>query len=151
MAGDEFDCACGIVIYRFGECHGLLAHLLTRCFVKQGRRGLLDDFLVTSLNGAFAFAQINDIAVFIAQHLNFDMTWIDDEFFDEDTIIPERGCGFGFRPRKALSHFTRRIGDAHAFTAATCGGFDHHRIADLIGDFDGMFRIFDHTEIARNG
>src|ERR1039457_2221514 len=36
-------------------------------------------------------------------------------------------------PRKAFSHFFGGVGDAHALAATARRGFDHDRIADLVG------------------
>jgi hypothetical protein len=31
----------------------------------------------------------------VAEHLDFDVAGIDDEFFDEDAVVAERGFGLG--------------------------------------------------------
>ena len=145
---DEFDGAGRIVIDRLGERHRLLAHLLARRLVEQRRRRFLDHLLVAALDRTFALAEIDDIAVLVAEHLDFDMTRIDDELLDEDAIVAERGFRFRSRAREALGDFEAGMGDAHALAAAAGGSLDHHGIADFIGDFGGMFGRLDHAEIA---
>jgi hypothetical protein len=44
-----------------------------------------------------------------------------------------------------------RIGDAHALAAAAGRGLDHHRIADLVGDLDGLLGVGDLAEVAGHG
>ena len=104
------------------------------------RRRLLDDLLVAALDRAFALAQIDDVAMLVAQHLDFDVARIDDEFLDEDAVIAEGRLGFGLGAGEAFLHFGFRIGDAHALAAAAGGGLDHHRIADLAGDLHRLVR-----------
>src|SRR6516162_1076336 len=131
LAGDELDGAGAVVADGLGQRDRLLAHLLARRIVEQRARRLLDDFLVAALDRAFALAEINDVAVLVAQHLDLDVAWIGDEFFDKDAIIAE--ARFGFRPRagETLRDLGLAKGDAHALATAAGGGLDHHRITDL--------------------
>ena len=89
LAGDELDRAGEIVIHGFGERDRLLAHLAARCFVEQRRGRFFDDLLIAALDRAFALAEIDHVAVLVAEHLDFDVARIDDEFFDEDAIVAE--------------------------------------------------------------
>ena len=70
---DEFDGAGGVVADGLGERDGLLAHRLARCLVDRRRRRLLDDLLVAPLDRAFALAEIDDVAVLVAEHLDLDV------------------------------------------------------------------------------
>ncbi len=105
LPGDELDGAGGVVTDRLGERDGLRAHLRARGFIEQRRRRFLDDLLVAALDRAFALAQMNDIAVLVAEHLNFDVARIDDEFLDEDAIVAEGRLRLGLRARKAIGDF----------------------------------------------
>ena len=89
LAGDEFNSAGGIVVHRFRERDRLLAHFAARGLVEQRRRSLFDHLLIAALNRTFALAEINDVAMLVAEHLDFDMARIDDEFLDEDAIVTE--------------------------------------------------------------
>jgi hypothetical protein len=55
---------------RSGQRHSLGAHGGTGGLVEKRRRRLLDHFLVTALDGAFALAEVDDVAVRIGS------TWI---------------------------------------------------------------------------
>ncbi len=107
LPGDEFDRAGRIVVHRPGERDRLLAHLAPRFLVEERRGRLLDHFLVAALDRAFALAEIDDIAVLVAEHLDFDVAGIDDEFLDEDAIVAERRQGLGLGAREAFRDFLR--------------------------------------------
>ena len=79
------------------------------------------------------------------------MARVGDELLHENTVSAERRCRFRFGPREAFRHLIGGVRDAHALAATAGTRLDHHRIADLIGDLHGMGRIFDHTEITRDG
>ncbi len=91
LAGDEFDRAGRIVVHRLGERDRLLAHLSARLFIEQRRRRLFDHLLVAALDRAFALAEIDHVAVLVAEHLDLDVARIDDEFLDEHPIVAEGG------------------------------------------------------------
>jgi hypothetical protein len=38
--------------------------------------------------------------MFVPEHLDLDVAGIDDEFFDEDAVVAERGLGFRFASLK---------------------------------------------------
>jgi hypothetical protein len=101
--------------------------------VEERRRGLLDDLLVAALDRAFALAEIDDVAVLVAQHLDLDVARIGDELLDEDAVVAEGGAA-STCAGEALAPPRRRRGDAHALAAAAGRGLDHHRVADLVGD-----------------
>src|SRR6476661_2089829 len=90
LARDEFDRARGIVIHRFRERDRLFAHLAAGGLVEQRRRRFLDDLLIAALDRTFAFAEIDYVAVLVAEHLNLDVAGIDYEFLDENAVIAER-------------------------------------------------------------
>ena len=52
-------------------------------------------FWFAALDGAFALAQMYDVATLVAQHLDLDMARLGDEFLDEDAVVAEGG----FSPR----------------------------------------------------
>ncbi len=93
---------------------------------------------------------MNHIAVLVAQNLYFDMAGLLDEFLDQDAVIAERGFRLVARRLEAFAHFVVRAGDAHALAAATGGGLDHHRIANVVGHLDGLLVILDFALEARN-
>ena len=151
LAGDEFHRAGAVVADGFGERDRLLAHFPARCFVEQRARRFFQHFLIAALDRTFALAEIDDMAVLVAEHLDFDMARIGDEFLDEDAVVAEARFRFGTGAGKTVRHFVTRMGNAHALAAAAGGGLDHHRIADLVGDLGGLLLVLDDAEIAGHG
>ena len=44
---------------------------------------------MATLDRAFAFIQIQNIAMLITQYLYFDMAGVEDEFFDKHAVVAE--------------------------------------------------------------
>ena len=84
---DKFDGACRCIAHGAGQCAGLRPHCLAGGGIQKRRRGLLDHFLIAPLDRAFAFMQINNIAMLIGQHLNFDMPGLGDELFNKNPVV----------------------------------------------------------------
>src|SRR3546814_18425253 len=81
-----------------------------------------------ALDGAFALAQIDDIAVSVAQHLNLDVARPLDELLDEHAVVAEAGLGLVPHRLEGVAHVLFAIGKAHALAAAACRRLHHHRI-----------------------
>ena len=140
LARDELDGAGGIVLDRLGERDRLLAHLSPRRFIEQRRWGFLDHLLVAALDRALALAEIDDVAVLVAEHLDLDMARVDDEFLDEHPVVAEGGFRLRAGAGKAFRDLLSGMGDPHALAAAAGGSLDHHRIADFVGDLGRALR-----------
>ncbi len=73
----------------------------------QKRRGrLLDDLLVTPLDRAFAFEEVDDIAVLVPEDLEFDVPRMLQVLFDQHLLVAECAVGFASRARQGVSEFT---------------------------------------------
>ena len=94
---------------------------------------------------------MNDVAVLVAEHLDFDMARIFDEFLDEHPLVAEGVFGLRARAGESFRHLGLVARDAHALAAAAGGRLDHDRIADLGGDPLGVVRVGDNAEMARDG
>ena len=95
--------------------------------------------LIAALDGAVAFVEVQDVAMLIGEHLDFDMAGAAYEAFQENGIIAEgcRGLLPGlFHPRQQVF---RRIDHAHATAASAERRLDHQRVADLLRD--GLRRL----------
>src|SRR5690606_40027891 len=79
------------------------------------------------------FAQVDDLAVAVAEDLDLDMARGFDETLEQHAVAAEGAGGF------ALAAFQRRgkvlagAYDAHALAAAAVRGLDHQRVADAVG------------------
>ncbi len=145
---DELHRAGAPVADRLGKRDGLRAHRGARGGVEERRRRLLDDLLVAALDGAFALAEVDDVAMRVGEHLDLDVPRLLDELLDEDAVVAEGGTRFRAGERKALPRLRFVLGDAHALAAAAGRGLQHHRIADPLGDLGGRVRIGNRAEMA---
>ncbi len=150
LVGDELGRARGVVAHGLGECHRLRAHGRARLLVEQRRGRFLDHLLVAALNGAFALAQVNDVAVLVAQHLDLDVARIEDEFLDEDARIAEGRLRLVRRGLDGLGEILCLLDEAHAFAAAAGRGLDHDGKADFLGDALCLRRIGDLAQEPRH-
>ena len=151
LAGDELHRAGAVVADGLGQRDRLLAHGLARLGVEQRRGRLLDHLLVAALDRAFALAEVDDVAVLVAQHLDLDVARVLDELLDEHAVVAEARLGLRAGEREALLGLLGAVGDAHALAAAAGRGLDHHGIADLGGDLDRLPGVGDLAEVARHG
>ena len=70
-----------------------LAHLE----VERGRGAFLPDLLVAALQRAVALAEMDGVALAVAEHLDLDMARLLEIFLDIDGVVAESGLGFGAR------------------------------------------------------
>src|SRR5262249_60278668 len=73
LSDDELHGAGRVVADGLGERDRLLAHFAARRRVDERAWRFLYDFLVAALDRAFALAEMHDVAVLVAQHLDFDL------------------------------------------------------------------------------
>src|SRR3546814_11599318 len=69
--------------------------------------------LVAARGGAFALAQIDDIAVSVAQHLNLDVARPLDELLDEHAVVAEAGLGFVPHRLEGVDRKSTRLNSSH--------------------------------------
>ena len=151
LVDDELDRAGGVVADGLGQRDGLRAHRRAGLGVDERARRLLDHLLIAALDRAFALAEMDDVAVLVAEHLNLDMARLLDIFLDEHAVVAEARLGLRLRRVEAFLHLFAAIGDAHALAAAAGRRLDHHRIADLVGDLGRLLGVLDHAEMAGHG
>ena len=148
---DELDGAGRLVLHRLGQRDRLFAHRLARLGVEEGARRLFDDLLVTPLDRTLPLVQIERVAERVGQDLDLDVPRLDDEFLDEHPVVAERVLGLVAAGREALEGLLVVVGDAQALAAAAGGRLDHHRVADVAGDFDSTLGGIDRVVVARDG
>ena len=123
--------------------------ILSRSFLNllfdQRRGRFLDNLLVAALDGAIAFAQMDDVALVVAEDLEFDVMRVLDEFLDVNPRIAKRLFRFGARRVIAFDQRNVVVRHAHAASAAAGDGFDHDRIADALGDGQGILLVLHDT------
>ena len=77
----------------------------------------------------------------VRKYLNFDVARVLEEFLKIDSVIAEGGFCFLFGGLDRIDERRFRVDDLHAASAATAGGFNNDRVADLTSDFDNFGRI----------
>ena len=146
LIDQEFDGAGIGVVGRLRDFDGNFAHAAAHIGIDNRRRRFFENFLMTALDGTLALAQPDGIAVLVGQHLHLDVAGIDDRFFDIDFAVAERTLRLALRRFERGTKFLASVHQAHAFAAAAGRGFQHHRVADALGD---LFAFFGRGEAAR--
>ena len=78
--------------------HGVgddLADLVARGLVDRRGRGFLPDLLVAALQRAVALAEMDGVALAVAQHLDLDVARLLEIFFEVDRVVAEGGARLG--------------------------------------------------------
>ncbi len=136
LVGEELEGAGIRVIRGASDFEGGLADAVAELGMgeHEGRRRFLDDFLMASLDGAFALAEMDQVAVLVAEDLNFNVARAVDPFFEIDFTGTEGALRF----TRSGTHGGGEIGfafyEAHAFAAAAGRGFEKDGVADLGGE-----------------
>ena len=107
-------------------------------FLEQGRRGFLDEFLVATLDGAVAFAEVNDVALRVAKDLELDVARVLDEFLDVYAAVAKSFLRLVAGGVVALDEGDVVVRGAHTLAAAAGHGLDHDRVADVLGNLQRL-------------
>jgi hypothetical protein len=145
VVDDEFDGASIGIMGEFGDLDGGLAHFVAELAVlalDQRRRGFFDDLLIAPLDGAVAFAEMDDVALVVREDLKFDVVRVFDEFFDVDTGVAEGFLSFGTGGMIAFDERDVVVGNAHAASTATGDGLDHDGVTNALGNGKGVLLVF---------
>src|SRR5581483_7514369 len=129
-----------------------LPHLLTQlgALQRKRRRTFLDDLLMAPLHRALTLAEMHDVAVAIAQDLNLDVPWIEDELLDIDFAAAEGALGLAGGIAHRGFQFILAVNSAHSLPAAARRRLQQHRITELPRDAAHLVRIGEGILHARN-
>ena len=129
--------------------HGRILKPLRDAPEQEWRRGLLDKLLVAPLERAVPSADGDDPAIRVAEHLNFDVTRMVEEPFDETLPVAERGFGLvdgGFEGGFDIGEVAH---DFHAAASPAVHCFDDDRQTVLTRECGGFLRVLDRLRGAR--
>ena len=98
------------------------------------RRRFLEDLLVAALERAVALAEVDRVALAVAEHLEFDVARVGEIFFHVDGVVAEGRAGFGRRLAHQAFELVFGLDHLHPAPAAARCGLDQDRIADLAGE-----------------
>src|SRR6516225_8283927 len=91
LVEQEFERARALIAQRAKRSDRDIAHPLPELWRDRWRRRLLDQFLVPPLHRAIALAEMDRIAVAIAEHLDLDVARIFDRAFEDHAAVAEGG------------------------------------------------------------
>ena len=98
LVEEELARARALVADRACEPQRRLAHPLPQVAgVTAGERRLLEDLLVTTLERAVAFAEVDAAPVAIEQDLDLDVPRAFDQALEDEAVVAERGCRLATR------------------------------------------------------
>ena len=94
---------------------------------------MVPNFLISALNGAVPFAEMDYLSVTVTQDLKLDMMRAFNEFLYVDTVISE--SLFRFNPSRVipLHEASVVVHSSQSTSASASNGFDHDGIANLLG------------------
>ena len=140
LVSEKLDRARVVVAGGARRSNGRFSHALAHSGYPghQRRWRFLDHFLMPALHRAFALAEVNHIAMPVAQHLDLDVARILDQLFDVDAAVAEGALGFARCGFERGSQIFVAIHAAHAFASAACDGLEHDGKAGVPRESDGV-------------
>ncbi len=119
------------VLSRLSPLHRRLEQGVAGLAGQIWRGRLLDQLLMTALDGTVALADRQRVSEVIGQNLDLDVAWALDEPLQVDRAVAERRLGFRLRQRQRAQHFSFILDDTHAPATAARDRLDQQRVADL--------------------
>ena len=147
---EHLDRAGPHVVDCLGSAHGRLAHRCTQRGSEGGTRRLLDQLLVTALDGAVALAEVDHIAVGVAEDLELDVPRAFEVFLDVHIAVAEGRERFGAGELKGPGEIVSVARDAHPLPAPARGGLDDDREAGLHRERQRLVHVVDRPRGPRN-
>lgn len=98
----------------------------TSFFADARSRSFFNDLLMSSLNRAIPFEQVDIIAMLISKHLNLHVSWIGHIFLQQHHFVPKRFHGLPFGRFQLGLEFSLGQRNSHAFATATSNSLNHH-------------------------
>ena len=111
----------------------------------SGEGAFLDHLLVAALDGAIPLAQVDDVALVVAQDLELDVVRVLDELLDVDPGVAEGLLRLAARGVIAFDQRNVVVGHAHPAPAAAGDGLDHDRVADPLGHRQRVLLVLHHA------
>lgn len=140
---EEFGGSGVVVAGGPGDAEGGLSHGFAEFGIlgDEGGGALLDDLLVAALEGAFAFAEVDEVSVVVAEDLDFDVAGVEDDLFEVDFGAAEGSFGFAGGGTDGGFEFGFGVDAAHAFSASAGGRFEENGVTEGTGGGPGLVEI----------
>ena len=126
----KFDGSGADIADRARRLHGGRAHPRPQLERDGGRRRFLDQLLMSALDRAVAFAEMDDRAVLVSEDLDLDMAGAEKGALEKEPTVAEGALGFAARRTHRGVQRVGRPDDPHAPPAAAGARLHHQRIAD---------------------
>ncbi len=136
----KLDRASAAVADGRGQGDGRRAQLGPQCGRDDRRRRLFDHLLVAALDAALALAQVQHVAVVVAEDLHLDVARARHGPLQQQVAVAKGRRRLAPRPGQRRGQFLRPVHQAHSSPAATGRGLDHQRVADALR-FAGQRRL----------
>ena len=111
--------------------------------MRAGEGAFLPDLLVAALQGAVALAEMDRVALAVAEHLDLDVARLLEIFLDIDRVVAESSLGLGLGGLERVEEIVLVARHLHAASAAAGSRLDDDRIADVLGDLPGLGLVGD--------
>src|ERR1700684_2334466 len=86
-------------------------------------------------HGAIALVEMQQLAVFVSENLDFEVTRTGKIFFEEDGAVPKSGAGFALGFLEQTVELGVVVNYAHAAAASAHGGLYDYGKTNLRGSF----------------
>ena len=144
---EELDRAGVVVAHRASDRERGITDLLTDVARQVRRGGDFDHLLMPPLHRAVALPKVNQVAVAVAEQLDFDVPRPRDELLDEDLVAAESVERFATSSLKGVGKILRLLDNAHAAAAAAVGRLEDHGELECFG---GLQTFFDRSAIGES-
>ena len=127
-----------LVVDGLGKFDGGTSHFFAKISIDEGGRCFFQKFLVPALDGAVALPEVDDLAAFVAEDLEFDVVRFLDVLLEVYVGVAEGLLRLHAGGEETFDEADIVVGGAHAFASATGHRLDHHWVADFLGGLDGL-------------
>ena len=127
---NKLDRASRTIVHKSAELHRCIEERRALHVIETGCGSFLDDFLISPLRRAIAFAQREDAPFAIAENLHLDVPRVGDEFFEKDAGLLEIAATQPLDRRIRFRQFRLAPADFHTDAAAARRALQHHGVAD---------------------
>ena len=148
---EEFHGAHALILHGFTGGDGGLAHLLSEVVGHEGRRGLLDEFLVATLDGAVALGEVATLAILVPGDLDLDVAGLRHELLHVHAVVAEGGPGLAAGGVPGIGGVLIVVANPHAASATTGSSLEHHGVADFLGASERLVEAVEDAFAAWNG
>jgi hypothetical protein len=112
------------VVHRLGESDRIGKDSLAEFFWKMRRRRDFDDLLVTTLDRAVTFEEVDSVALCVGKKLHLNVARALEETLNEDGTVAEGGLGLGHSTLKCVLELALLAHNTHTTSTTTHSGLD---------------------------